>query len=367
MGYALKTVTISKHQTGSSLIEVLIGLAIGLVILTAIGTAYVNSSNLTRQREDQSQLNDPATIVMRTLRQNLTQAGYVDIFDRQPVPVPRPAGYIDRAQAATLFNPGNDQLANVYVRDPNPAIGALTAPLSLFFPGLTPVFGCDGAMNGTPNAIAIAAPAAAVQTCGAANATRHTLQIAYQAVPNTPANALNSLTAANAATGDGLDCLQQAPAAGTMVINRFSLPLPAAGAVSQLRCAGSGGNQTQDIAPGVEEFILRYQMSAPGVAANRQAAGGGQAQYLSATQVAASAQAWAGVTAVEICIVSATATTSGAAAQGTVNLQTTRPTCQRAADGTFLPNIARAAGDARLWKRFTSVVSVRNAIYATPL
>lgn len=363
MGYALKTVTISKHQTGSSLIEVLIGLAIGLVILTAIGTAYVNSNNLTRQREDQSQLNDPATIVMRTLRQNLTQAGYVDIFDMAPAPV----GGVARAQAATLFVPGNDQLANVYVRDPNPAIGALTAPLSLFFPGLTPVFGCDGAMNGTPNAIATAAPPA-VQTCGAANATRHTLQIAYQAVPNTPANASNSLIAANAATGDGLDCLQQAPAAGTtMVINRFSLPLPAAGAVAQLRCAGSGANQTQDIAPGVEEFILRYQMSAPGVAANRQAAGGGQAQYLSATQVAASAQAWAGVTAVEICIVSATATTSGAAAQGTVNLQTTRPTCQRAADGTFLPNIARAAGDARLWKRFTSVVSVRNAIYATPL
>jgi len=360
MGYALKKVMISKHQFGSSLIEVLIGLAIGLVILTAIGTAYVNSNNLTRQREDQSQLNDPATIVMRTLRQNLTQAGYVDIFDTVPV------GGNARAQAAALFVPGNDQLANIFVRDPNPAIGALTAPLSLFFPGLTPVFGCDGAMNGTPNAIATSAPPA-VQTCGAANATRHTLQIAYQAVPNTPANALNSLVPVNAATGDGLDCLQQAPAAGTMVINRFSLPLPAAGAVSQLRCAGSGFNQTQDIAPGVEEFILRYQMSAPGLAVNRLAAGGGQSQYLSATQVTASAQAWAGVTAVEICIVSATPVTSGAAAQGTVNLQTSRPTCQRAANGTFLPNIARAAGDARLWKRFTSVVSVRNAIYATPL
>lgn len=351
----------SKTQTGSSLIEVLIGLAIGLVILTAIGTAYVNSNNLTRQREDQSQLNDPATVVMRTLRQNLTQAGYVDIFDTALV------GGVARAQAATLFVPGNDQLANVFVRDPNPAIGALTAPLSLFFPGLTPVFGCDGEMNSTPNAIATTAPPA-VQTCGAANATRHTLQVAYQAVPNTPANALNSLTPANAATGDGLDCLQQAPAAGTtMVINRFSLPLPAAGDVSQLRCAGSGANQTQDIAQGVEEFILRYQMSAPGLAANRLAAGGGQAQYLNATQVTASPQAWSGVTAVEVCIVSATAATSGAAAQGTVNLQTTRPTCQRAADGTFLPNIARAAGDVRLWKRFTSVVSVRNAIYATPL
>lgn len=365
----------SKNQTGSSLIEVLIGLAIGLVILTAIGTAYVNSNNLTRQREDQSQLNDPATIVMRTLRQNLTQAGYVDIFDLTLTNPLDPTSPL-RAQAASLFKPGDDALANVFLRDPGAA--AISTPLSQFFPGLTPVFGCDGAMNSTPNTIAtdqlLVPPPLLVQSCGAASATRHTLQVAYQAAPNPAANASRSLNAVNVNTGEGLDCLQQDPPTGGVppvgsrfVVNRFSLPLPAAGEVSQLRCAGSGFNQTQDIAPGVEEFILRYQMSAPGVAANRLAAGGGQAQYLSATQVAASAQAWVGVTAVEICIVSATPVTSGAAAQGTVNLQTTRPTCQRAADGTFLPNIARAAGDARLWKRFTSVVSVRNAIYATPL
>lgn len=356
----MKTNMTSQRQSGSSLIEVLIGLAIGLVILTAIGTAYVNSNNLTRQREDQAQLNDPAEVVMRTLRRNLTMAGYVDIFDTVVV------DGVQRAQAAALFVPGSSSLTNVFVRDPSPASGGVTAPLSVFFPGLTPIFGCDGAMNGTPNGIVTAGPPA-VQACGAANATRHSLQVAYQAVPNTPANASNSLTPVNAATGDGLDCLQQAPAAGTLVINRFSVPAPAAGDVSQLRCAGSGADQTQDIAAGVEEMVLRYQMSAPGTAANRRAAGGSQAQYLTATQVTASAQAWAGVTAVEVCIVSATPITRGPAAQGTVNLQTTRPTCQRGADGTFLPNVARAPGDARLWKRFTSVVSVRNSIYATPL
>lgn len=152
-----------------------------------------------------------------------------------------------------------------------------------------------------------------------------------------------------------------------MIINRFSAPAPAAGAVSQLNCEGSGAVGAQSLAAGVEEFVLRYQMSAPGTAANPVAAGSGQQRYISAADVTASAQGWAGVTAVEICIVSATPTTSGPAAQGTVALQPTRPTCTRDANGAFDANIARAAGDNRLWKRYTSVVSVRNAIFATPL
>lgn len=360
LGHAMKTDMTSYRQAGASLIEVLVGLAIGLVILTAIGTVYVNSNNLMRQREDQAQLNDPARVVMGLLRQNLMQAGYVDIFDLDAA---------SRAQAATLFVPGNDNLTNVFVRDP--AVGAVGTPLGQFFPGLTPIFGCDGDMNDTPNDIVTLGPqfpplAPLAQTCGAANATRHTLRIAYQAAPISAANPTTSLVAGSATVADGLDCLQQDPVAGSpMVINQFSLRMT--NGVMQLACRGSGGAAIQDIAPGVEEFVLRYQMAAPGLAANRQAAGGGQAQYINATQVTASAQGWAGVTAVEVCMISATDQTRGPAAPGTVQLQTTRPTCARDANGVYLPNIARVAGDTRLWKRFTSVVSLRNAVFATPL
>lgn len=348
-------------QNGASLIEILIGLAIGLIILIAIGTAYVNSNNTIRQREDQAQLNDPARTVMSMLRQNLMQAGYVDAFDLDA------AG---QTQAASMFTQGDEALANLFIRSPAQPI---STPITLFFPGLTPIFGCDGAMNGSPNGIATAAPPA-VQSCGAASATRHTLQIAYQGVPNNAANPTNSLVPPNPNTGDGLDCLQQAPPAGqTMVINRFSLTaLPlAAGTDSQLRCAGSGGPAPQDIAPGVEEFVLRYQMSAAGVTPGpldfAVAAGGGQERYVTAAQVAASPQRWAGVTAVEICVVSATPATRGPAAPGTVALQPNRPTCTRDAAGAFNADVARAAGDARLWKRYTAVVSLRNAVFATPL
>jgi prepilin-type N-terminal cleavage/methylation domain-containing protein len=348
----------SSSQAGFSLVEILISITIGLIILVAIGTAYVNSNNSLRQREDQAELNDPARIVMRMLRHDLAQAGFIDIFDIDAT---------NRTQATSLFQPGNPELTNVFVRAP--AAVPVTTPLSVIFPGLTPIFGCDGDMNSNPNALATAGPPAA-QACGAASATRHTLQIAYQGVPRTAGNPTNSLIALNAATGDGLDCLQQNPPAGTnLVINRFTLsPLPiAAGAASELLCGGSGNAGAQPIATGVEEFVLRYQMAAPGNAANLVAAGGGQAAYISAALVNASVQGWAGVTAVEVCMVSATPITRGPAAQGTVALQTARPTCQRAADGTFLPDIARVAGDTRLWKRYTSVVAVRNAVFATPL
>lgn len=358
----MTTTKIKDAQMGASLIEILIGLAIGLIILIAIGTAYVNANNTIRQREDQAQLNDPARTVMTMLRQNLMHAGYVDVFDRDA---------LDNSRAKSMFTQTSEAVANLFVRNPAQPI---STPISLFFQGLTPVFGCDGAMNGSPNGTATSAPPA-VQACGAASATRHTLQVAYQGAPSPLATEVNSLVAVNANTGDGLDCVQQPPppANQTLVINRFSLsPLPlAAGTDSQLLCAGSGAAGAQDIAPGVEEFVLRYQMSAPGVTAGpldfTVAAGGGQERYISATGVAASVQGWAGVTAVEICMVSATPNTRGAAAQGTAVLQPTRPTCTRDAAGTFNADIARVAGDTRLWKRYTAVVSLRNAVFATPL
>ena len=352
----MKPRTSLARQRGMTLIELLVSLIIGLVILAAIGVVYLNTTQTTRQREDQAMLNEPARAALRMLKFNLNMAGYVDIFDLDA---------LNRTQAVSVFTPGNPVRANMYVRVPSAT--PIPAPISQFFAGLRPVFGCDGAMTTSPNAIVATAPPAAM-ACGAASATRHTLQLAYQAVPNTPANQSNSLIPADAATGSGLDCLQRTPPAGVaMVINRFSAPAPAAGAISQLQCEGSGAAGAQPIAEGVEEFVLRYQMSAPGTAASHTAAGGGQARYLSASQVTASDQGWSGVTAVEICMVAATPQSAGPAAQGTVTLQTTRPTCTRDANGTFNANVARAAGDARLWKRFVSLVSVRNAVYASPL
>ncbi len=353
----LKNYPFMQRQQGMTLIEVLIAITIGLVILIAIGTAYINSTNIARQRENQSELNEPAAVVIRMLQRDVANAGYVDIFDFDASNTQR--------QAASLFNPGRSELMNLYQRIPGAA--PLETPLTQFFPGLMPVFGCDGAMNSTPNAITTAGTAAL--TCGTANATRNTLQIAYQAAPNSTTNSLRSLGDPDAATGEGRDCNQQSldPANSKFVINRYFVQAAADG-VNELYCAGSGNSSSQPLARGVEEFVLRYQTSQPGVTpavgSIAPVAGGIQAQYLSAGAVAASAIGWANVTAVEVCMISATAT--GTTATGVTALQTSRPTCERTTAGAFKSDIARTTGDNRLWKRFTSIISVRNAIYASP-
>ena len=347
---------LGSRQAGVSLVEVLVSIAIGLIVLTAIGTVYVNSNNSLKQREDQASLDDPARIIMRLLRQNLMQSGYVDILDLTTAGGP---------VAEILFDAKNTDLTNMYVRDTDGGSVTIAPPISRLYDGLTPVFGCDGDMLNTPLAITAAAPPL-VPACDTASATRHSLRIAYQGVPITAGVTTGSLSAANVNTGDGLDCLQQATAAGPIVINDFFLNT--VGGVSQFACRGSGAAQQQSIAAGVEEFVLRYQMSGEGDIDNPTAAGGIQTNYISATNVSASAQGWAGVTAVEICMVSATNdVANGAATQGTQQLQTTRPTCTRDANGAFDANIARVAGDTRLWKRYTAVVSLRNSVFATPL
>lgn len=255
---------------------------------------------------------------------------------------------------------------NLYQRIPGAA--PLQTPLTQFFPGLMPVFGCDGAMNSKPNEITNAGTA--TLTCGTANATKNSLQVAYQAAPSSTANPLRSLIDPDTKTGEGRDCNQQSldPVGSKFVINRYFVQASSTDEVNELYCAGSGNDTPQPLARGVEEFVLRYQTSNPGVAppvgSISPVAGGIQAQYLSATAVTASSIGWANVTAVEVCMVSATAT--GAAATGTTALQTSRPTCERTAAGNFKDDILRTTGDKRLWKRFTSVISIRNAIYASP-
>lgn len=359
-----------RAQSGITLIELMISITIGLVILIGIGTAYINSTNTTRQRENQSELNEPARVVMQQLRHDVSTAGYVDILDFDAA---------SRPQAYSIFLDDNDDtLANMFKRVPEAA--ALRAPLTVFAPGLMPIFGCDGAMTSTPNAITTAGAPAAL-ACGAGNPTQHSLQIAYQAAPSALPNpkGTGSVLAPNAATGEGRDCNQQAldPAGAKFpkfAINRYFVRPSATDGINELYCSGSGNAIAQPLARGVEEFVLRYQIAQPGPVlppgTTAVAAGGAQAQYASAAEVTASALGWANVTAVEICLVSATAVTSGAAATGTTTLQKTRPTCERDVDGdnigNFKANVKRVAGDLRLWKRFTSVVSVRNAIYSTP-
>lgn len=344
-----------KTESGFTLIEILVSISIGLVIMVAIGTVYQTSTSIERQREDYNEVNDPMKMVSSLIRTNVAQAGYVDLMDA-------PGG---KSYGSSIFRLDKPEFQNTFVR--NTAISQPSAPLQRVVPGLFPIFGCNGTMNSTPNALSKATSPLTLACSATINNTQHTLQVAYQAIPSsTNLSSVNSLVASNANTGEGRDCLQQqlpVEATGGIVINRFFMRLNAGDNTNELFCSGSGNAVAQPIARGVEEFVVRYQIAQAGSAA-LVSAGGVKSQFLTATQVAADPVGWPGVSAVELCLIVATPQTKGPAAIGTVQLQPTRPTCARNNAGAFNNNINRAAGDTRLWKRFTYTIAVKNAIYA---
>jgi len=346
----------SRHL-GFTLIEVLVSITIGLIILTAIGVVYKTSSNLQRQREDQNEVNEPVKLILNLLKYNVSLAGYVDASDNPDY-------------AAQIFR-ASDNTVNIFIRNPAQPI---STPLSQVFPGLLGIFGCDGAMTSKSKTLAEAyLPTTAITlACGAGSTTQNSIQLAYHAVPSglVSPTGTNSLQPANATTGEGRDCLQQTIAGTTgIVINRFYVKASPGDGINELYCEGSGNVTAQPIARGVEEFVLRYQLAQAGTttAVDAVSAGAGKAQFLTATQVSADAVGWAGVVAVEVCMVTATPQTKGAAAAGTVQLQPTRPTCTRdTATGLFDANTKRAADDTRLWKRTNFTYTVRNAVFSAP-
>ena len=342
----------AHRQRGAGLIEVLISLTIGLVILAAVGVSYISSSNLMRQYEDQNEVNEPARFALDIMRRHIEMAGYVDLTD---------GGLVAGGALGFLLNP-NPQTRRLFERRARDD-GTMATPIGLVTNNTAqPLLGCDGRFSDAG-------------ACGAApSATEHSLRVAFQMVPGispVAANAVNrSLGTPDNTTGDGFDCtggkVNTDDGDNPIITTEFFINASAAGggpAVSQLSCRRAGGNP-QALVPGAEELVFRYQVTPPGVAG--EPAGGSAGRYLTAAQVRTAAinpAGWAGVTAVEICLVMATPVSRGAAALGTAALQPNRPTCNPA-DADRL--VDRAADDVRLWKRFTTVANLRNAVYATP-
>lgn len=344
-------------QTGFSIIEILVSITIGLIIMIAIGAVYQTSTSIQRQKEDYDEVNDPIKMVSSLIRANVAQAGYIDFLDA-------PGG---NSYGSAIFRTDNAEYQNTFVR--NSAVSTPVTPLQRVVGGLFPVFGCNGQMNSTPNALATTTPPLTLGCSATTSTTQHSLQLAYQAIPSsTNTSTTNSLTASSATTGEGRDCLQQTIPSGStsgVVINRFFVSANTGDNTNELYCSGSGNATAQPIARGVEEFVVRYQVAQAG-STTIASAGGAKSQYLTAAQVSADTIGWPGVSAVEICMIVATPQVKGAAAPGTAALQPTRPTCTRTTDGAFNANIDRASGDTRLWKRFTYVIAVKNSIYAFP-
>jgi type IV pilus assembly protein PilW len=359
---------------GFTLIELLVSIAIGLVILLAIGVAYTSTSNMSRQREALSELQLPAVMALNMIKRDISQAGYVDMLDSIP-----------NVPFGKALQPVDDDKTNHFVRSTLNGL-RVTAPIQSIFPLALPVFACDGQMSSSP--LSLLSTSSVLPDCvdPAATSLRHSIQIVQQGIPGS-INPTRALRPTATGTIDGRDCLQQDAATGSSVlgrqfiVNRYFIQASASDGVSELYCEGSGNTTPQPLVRGVEEFTVRFQLASvaqttttvtgsgssivTSTSTVKVASGASSGQFFNATDVAGSELSWAGVTGVEVCLVVASAPNGLGVSADAVDAQPTRPTCARTASGSFAADVVRSSGDKRLWRRFTAYVAVRNAIFTT--
>jgi type IV pilus assembly protein PilW len=345
---------------GYSLIELMVAMALGLLLIAAVLSVFIGFTQTNKQFDGRAQITDSARIVFDYLRRDFAQVGFVDMAD--------PA--ISRWFFSEV---GDDTQTNIYLQN---ASRTLVAPLERLWPGMWPVFGCDGAISNTPSALAEPATfapsvARASLTCSSSNDPLNAvLQIAYQARRISANASLSALTT----TGVSKDCGQFELSTRFIAINQYYLVAKNGEKTKTFTCKGPSGKEV-GLAEGIQEFALRYMMNRgsmnwplPGDAGYRGQGAELSQGYLRQSNVNGSQAAsnWPRVSAVEVCIIAAEAAPDAKTGNTDVaQLQTSRPTCARDdTTGQFSANIAREKGDQRTYYRYVQMFVIDNAIFS---
>lgn len=69
----------NKHQSGLTLLELLISMSLGLLLLVGIGTVYVGSNQTYRVQQDNARLQETGRYALEVIGRSLRQAGYRDV------------------------------------------------------------------------------------------------------------------------------------------------------------------------------------------------------------------------------------------------------------------------------------------------
>ena len=389
------------RQSGFSLLELMIALSIGLILLMALASLYINANRASGEAAFFAQMDQSAREVFYRLGSDASQAGYVDIMDEPAVNFADANGTVCVAAGtrydALLSNFRNAAVNNVYRRlltansfanrqQADLGSGAVInlqsndymTPIGLVScAAMRPLSGCDGAFAGAPSAAALPN----CQPGGAGNGnTSQQIEFAFQGriANGDGANAeLNTLgAAAFDCSGAGIGNVNAAGATQNgFVVNRYFLAADGAnnGEIS-FSCRGNAGNARVALVPGVQELVFRYLSTSVEGNANTEIddsdSGKSVRAYRTATALNnANAQndfGWAGVVGAEVCVVIAAPVPNNAGVRRLAEAQGgTRPTCARQRNGQFAPNVAKANNN-RFFRRYTKVIALPNALYARP-
>jgi hypothetical protein len=298
-----------KAERGTSLIELLVAQALGLLLMAGLLKSLADGLDQQRQIEDHLQLRESSQLVSVALQHSLAASGFVD--------------WSDRAWSAGA----------------SPTLWAA----SRVMPGGAALFACPGDMQGSASQHA-SVSANQWPRCGTLRHLRESLQVVRQG-STTSTTQVPRHSPLNAQ--DNKDCLQQKSSV-PWIVNRLYTSVGNLG--SQLLCAGSGNQTGQALVAGVEEWVFRFLVRHPN----------GHTQWFNTADMgAADAPHWQRVVRIEVCWVM-TSSESGRGGSTANRTQNPRPTCQRGPNGQWLPGVARAGNDRRLWQRHTHTLALLN-------
>ncbi len=299
-----------RVQRGRTLLELLIAIAIGLVILLALGTVYLATTSTNRQSTSVSRMSEDAAVAFNLMGSGLRMAGYS---------APR-----------ALVLPGGAMFGGVKVVAPDRNfVGAA-------------VRGCDhGFVDGT---VAFESLACGTDTALPAAVAIRFEGDAFNTVPITvsgtvhPSDCLNNAVTDALATASAIDPARKY----RLIDSRFTAQVSTTSGTPELFCGGNGGGFTpQPLMQFIDSVQLRYGVAADGTSRD-------VTHYATAAEVDAlpgsTDDRWARVVNIKLCMVMRSQARDQAGAGNYIDC-----------DGT---STASADGFAR--RAFTSFYALRN-------
>jgi type IV pilus assembly protein PilW len=270
-----------RRSRGLSLVELMIGMALGLLALTTALTAFGGISTLSRNVRGSAGVAQNAAISLGYLQQQVQRAGYVDLMNSDGAP-------------AVLYGLDN---SGTFTTSTDGSL--VSAVFQASYPGLRSLHGCNGSYQTVTSLLNYQCITSASDLAGS-------LTVAYQALATPPTGWAGQSLAST--YGDRVsfatDCAGRATRSadnnlaspsGDVVVNRYYLDTTN----KSLRCVGNGNPASSvEVASNVEQFRVLYGVAQTSGATPGEAV----AQYLSASSVAGSSGGWGNVIAVQVCL-----------------------------------------------------------------
>ncbi len=299
------------RQTGLTLIELMVAVAVSLILILAASMLYLNTRATQKATDERSQVYETGRLALQILGSDLGKASFYPVSERE-----------DRRPDDPLLKPPirHDFVDGVFAAFD----GAVPAALS------SGLFGCDGQQVSNALDGCVAAESATAAAGGVNASASDGLLVAFFASDAFTLDAgdradctrtdvihadYNSTAYNSARAGAGQQkSLGGLPSKPLLIVNRyFLMPTTYTTESGQtvntfsLSCRGNGlGNDRIQLVTGIERFGVRYGVVAPG-------SNGAPSHFLSATEVAALPAGakiddftyptgWDRVVAVEVCV-----------------------------------------------------------------